>query len=536
MDRTSRRPYRLLAASLAAVTAALLAAPQAPRPASASGPAPQSGGTVTFALSSDPICIDPQQSDLTVSLNVGRQFVDSLVDEDPQSGKIVPWLASSWTVNANSTVFTFVLRDGITFSDGERLDAVAVKSSFDAIYALGPKAVVGSTYIPGYLGTKVLNAGSLQISFAQPNAGFLQAASTMTLGIEAPRTYKLSAAQRCQGGIIGSGPFVLTSYTPSQQIVLTRRDGYDWPSAVATHTGDAYLNKLIFDIVPTASVRSGSLESGQVDAAGDITKQDIPALTSSGFTTLTHDNPGTVSELVANNSAPILSDEAVRLAIVKGINRQQLVATLEPPTDRPATSILSSTTPYYTDLSSLLSYDPAAARTLLENDGWKVGSDGIRQKNGRRLTVTILNGQAGPTTVYQFVQENLAQIGVDLQIQTTTRGAMLAALAAGNYDLVPYGLTRGDPNAMLLDFSTKVGNLSHLKTQALQVYLDQLNATTDPVARQAAAANAQQYIVAHALAIPLYEQIQVVGVAPYVHGLRFEANTRLEFYDTWTSK
>ena len=358
----------------------------------------------------------------------------------------------------------------------------------------------------------------------------------MSLGVEAPKTYQLSAAQRCQGGIIGSGPFVLTSYTPNQQVVLTRRDGYDWPSAVATHAGNAYLSKIVFDIVPTASVRSGSLESSQIDAAGDIVKQDIPALTSSGFTVLTRDNPGTVSEFVANNAGPVLSDEAVRRAIVAGINRQQLVATLEPPTDKPASSILSSTTPYYTNLSSQLTYDPAAARTLLQKDGWQAGSDGTRLKNGKRLTVTILNGQAGPTTVYQFVQEDLAQIGVDLEIQTTTRGAMLAALSSGNYDLVPYGLTRGDPNALLLDFSTKVGNLSHLKTQQLQTYLDQLNATTDPVKRQAAATAAQEYIVDHAIAIPLYEQIQVVGIAPYVHGLRFEANTRLEFYDTWTSK
>src|ERR1700704_5838230 len=87
-----------------------------------------------------PPCLDPQQVGLNASLNIGRQLVDSLIDQDPQSGEFKPWLAESWQVNDTATSFTFKLRQGATFSDGTPVDASAVKNNFDAVVKLGAKA------------------------------------------------------------------------------------------------------------------------------------------------------------------------------------------------------------------------------------------------------------------------------------------------------------------------------------------------------------------------------------------------------------
>ena len=100
------------------------------------------GGRYVHALEADPLgCLDPAQQRYHVALNITRQLSDSLVDQDPETGEIVPWLAKSWDVSTDATTFTFHLVDGATFSDGAPIDAAAVKANFDRIAALGPKAI-----------------------------------------------------------------------------------------------------------------------------------------------------------------------------------------------------------------------------------------------------------------------------------------------------------------------------------------------------------------------------------------------------------
>jgi peptide/nickel transport system substrate-binding protein len=535
--RTPARPRR--AGVALAVTAALLATGCGSGAATTGGGGgqPRHGGELTFALGSDPICIDPQQSDLTTSLNVSRQVVDSLVDQNPDTGEFVPWLASSWEVNDDATRYTFNLRDGVTFSDGTPLDAAVVKANFDGVDALGGKAIVGATYLAGYQGTEVLDRSTVRVSFGAPNAGFLHAVSTMTLGILSPKAVAVSPEARCQGtGLVGTGPFVLDHYTPKQEAVLTRRTGYQWASTVAGHQGDAYLEKITFKVVPEAGVRTGSLRSGQLDAIADVPSQDEPSLESAGYPILARNNPGTVSEYLVNNSGPILKEEAVRRAILKGVNRQEIVDTLLLPRHKPATSILSSTTPLYSDLSPLLGHDPDGARKLLDEAGWAPGPDGIRVRDGKRLTVEVVNGQAGKPTTHELVAQQLAKVGVELKITQVSRAEMLARLDNGTADLVPYGLTRGDPDALRMHFSTKRNNPLHLTESPLEAHLDAQAANPDKTQRQAAVDQAARYIVEHALAIPLVEQSQGHALGKHVHGLRFEANARLVFYDTWTGK
>ena len=96
-------------------------------------PAARSGGTLTFAVGSDAGCVDPQQVASNETIYSVRQIVDSLTDQDPRTGKIVPWLAKSWDISPDTTTFTFHLRSGVTFSDGSTLTAQVVKDNFDAV-------------------------------------------------------------------------------------------------------------------------------------------------------------------------------------------------------------------------------------------------------------------------------------------------------------------------------------------------------------------------------------------------------------------
>uniref|UniRef100_UPI000594F408 ABC transporter substrate-binding protein n=1 Tax=Nocardia higoensis TaxID=228599 RepID=UPI000594F408 len=183
---------------------------------------PKSGGTLTFAVGSDAGCIDPQQVGSSDTLYSLRETVDSLTDQNPETGEIVPWLAQSWEVGPDAKSFTFRLRPGATFSDGSPVDAQVVKDNFDAIPKLGTLAILAKGYVNGYVGTEVLDDLTAKVTFDQPNAQFLQATSTAALGLVSRADTAKTPQQRCSDGVIGSGPFVLSEYVPNQSITIAK--------------------------------------------------------------------------------------------------------------------------------------------------------------------------------------------------------------------------------------------------------------------------------------------------------------------------
>ncbi|MGW1995611.1 ABC transporter substrate-binding protein [Embleya sp. NPDC001921] len=536
----SRRLRRAAEAGAAAVALALLggacdnAGDRAANSAEV-GP-PRAGGTLTFALAADPTCLDPQQFGANASLNVGRQIVDSLTDQDGRTGEIKPWLATSWEVDPQATRFTFHLRPGVTFADGAPLDGAAVKANLDGVVALGAKATIASSYLTGYQGTTVLDPTTVRVEFAAPSAQFLQATSTMSLGLLSPATLAKTPEQRCQGDLVGSGPFTLRSYKPNQSVELAKRAGYGWGSSLFAHQGEAYLDRLVFKIVPESGVRAGSLESGQVDAISDVQPQD-EARFASGYTVLTRPNPGVVFNLQANVSRPVLSEEAVRRAIQKAVNRPELAQTVLTPKYKAATSPLASVTPGYVDLSAELAYDPEGAKRLLEGAGWRTGSDGVRVKDGRRLSVDVIFAPLfnASQSVLELVQQELRKVGVDLRLRKLAAGEQNQVQSAGDYDFAYYNVTRADPDILRTLFSTKTINRLKIASGELDVVLDDQAQNLDPAQRDAKVAQAQRIVAERAYVIPLFELSQVHGLGPKVHGLGFEASSRLQFHDTWVS-
>lgn len=493
--------------------------------------APSAGGTLTFAASANPACLDPHQLSEGVSLNVDRQVVDSLTDQDPDTGKIVPWIATKWEVNADSTQFTFTLRDDATFSDGTKVDAAAVKANFDDVQALGAKSLLGSTYLAGYTGSEAPDPTTLIVHFAHPSAQFLQATATITLGIMSPASLAASAADRCAGKFVGSGPFTLDEFVANQSITMGKRTGYNWASPLAKHTGDAYLDKIVFTIVPESGVRVGSLKSGQVNGIMDVQAQDEAGLKSGGYWLLTRANPGIVTCLIPNETR-VLADPAVRKAIQIAINRDEITSTLYPPEYKAASSILSSTTPDYTDLSGDLKFSLDEAKKMLDAAGWKAGSDGIRTKNGQPLVIKALGAaQAG-----ELLQQELKALGIDMQlIPAATAQAYLAVQASGDYDLAGYNLTRADPDVLSAIFSSKYTNVAKLSANPLDDTLDKVSSESDPAKRKQAAIDAQKTIIEDGHAFPLNEQTQIFAFEDSVHDVQFEASTRMRLYDAWVS-
>jgi peptide/nickel transport system substrate-binding protein len=507
-------------------------------PAADAGP-PKPGGTLRLGISSAPDCVDPQQTSTNASINVSRQLADSLTDQDPKTGEIKPWLAAKWESNADSTAFTFHLRPGATFSDGSPVDAAAVKTSFDGVQALGTKAPLGYGYLAGYRGTTVVDPRTARIEFSAPSAQFLQASATVSLAVLAPATFKKTAEQRCQGdGLIASGPFVFESLKQNQEIVLAKRRGYAWGSSLFKHQGEAYLDKIDYKIVPEPGVRTGSLTSGQLDAITDVQPVDEPQFTGNGFSENIRPNPGVVFNLHANTTRGVLTDEKVRQAVLKGVDRAEVVSTVLTPNYKPATSILGSATPLVSDLSAQLAYDPKGAAALLDGDGWVPGADGIRTKNGQRLSASVVFSPLfnQNRSALELIQQQLRRIGFDLKIEQHTTAETTQLQLAGNYDFLWYNVTRADPDILRGQFSTKAGNRSRLAPgNPLDAALDAQSSTVDKAKRTPPADEAQKLIIEHAYAIPVFELTQVVALSSKAHAVDFEASSRLQLFDAWLS-
>ncbi|MET0233155.1 MAG: ABC transporter substrate-binding protein [Kibdelosporangium sp.] len=527
--------YTAAALALALVTTGCATAGSATDPAQA-GP-PKEGGTLTLGIAFNPDCLDPQQTGVNAALNITRQLVDSLTDQDPRTGEIKPWLARKWTVNDTSTIFTFELTPGATFADGTPVDAAAVRTNFEQIVKLGAKSQLAAGYLAGLKEITAVDAGTLKVEFAQPSTQFLQATSTMSLGLLSPKAYlDTTPERRCQGeGLIGSGPFTFGEFRQNQQVVITKRKGYTWGSSLWSRRGEAYLDKVVYRIIPEPGVRTGALRSNQVDAITDVQPQDEGQF-STGFHRPVRPNPGVAFNLTANTTRPVLAEEKVRQAVQKAVNRQEVVDTVLTSNYKPATSILASTTPLFEDLGDRLRHDPDGARKLLDEAGWVPGGDAIRVKGGQRLAAEVLfaSNFNQNQTMLELIQQQLRTIGFELRLKLVTPGESAQLQQAGNFDFTWFNVTRSDPDMLRVLYHPKLRNLSKLPAAtALEKQLD-LQAT-DLSRRRTAVSDAQREIVDKAYAIPVFELTQVWAASLKVHGFDFEASSRLQLHDAWVS-
>lgn len=502
------------------------------------GPA-QPGGTLRYGLSQAPTCADPAQSGTNQTIYVARQVVDSLTDQDPATGELKPWLAESWETDADASSFTFHLKEGVTFSDGTPFTADSVKKNLDAIVNTlsGAKAPLGASYLAGYTGTTVIDPLTAQVDFAAPNAQFLQASSTPQLGILSDASVARSAEERCTGNISGTGPFTYGDYQQDKSVTLAKRAGYNWGSDVFGHDGEAYLDTIEFSVVPESGVRTGSLSSGQLDAISDALPQDAPQIEGAGGQVLTTSNPGTPFGFQPNVTRGPLVDPVVRSALVPAINRQELVDTVLGPNFKPATSTLASRTPGYVSLPDV-TYDPEKAKSILDQAGWVPGADGIREKGGQKLSFPVLFSSvfAGNQAILELVQQQLKEVGVDLQLNLVSTPEATARQNAKDFDATYYNSTRADGDILRTQFGLEGRNLNNRgPIPALDDVLAKQLATTDTTERSSLVADAQQQVLDNGLWIPTVELSQAIGAGPNVQDLKFEASARLQFFDTWIS-
>jgi peptide/nickel transport system substrate-binding protein len=548
----------LLATALAALSLGLAAcgsnssSPSSSTGTAADSPAapagkPVSGGTLRFAINSDSNCLDPHQSPADVAGFFSRPVLDSLVSLDVDGG-IHPWLATTWTISKDQKTYTFTLRDDVSFSNGEKFDAAAVKANLDHIVDPKTKSQLAANTIATYTGAKVIDATHVAVSFSAPSSAFLPTLATAYLGIEAPSTLKQAPEKLCSK-IVGSGPFISTGgYVPQKGISYVRNDAYNWGPANAAHEGKAHLDAIDVSVIPEDSSRYGALTSKQVDAIASVPPVDVKALKGqSGFAVQTAQAPGGNYSYYPNTESAVFSDVRVRQAFRQGIDWDTIVSRLYFGVFQPAKGPLGPTTVGYDAAGEVAySYDRAAAEKLLDEAGWATkDSEGYRTKGGKRLTVVhpFLKAFAREQrdTLADQIQSAAKELGIEFINKTITLDGFLKALGTGDYDVLDTSWQRASPDALRTLFGTenvpsptKFGtNFARYSNPEVDRLLTQGLNQTDLDEQKATYAKVQEQLAKDVVVFPQYVFNYVLGLNAKVKGVVFEPQAFPTFYDAW---
>jgi peptide/nickel transport system substrate-binding protein len=459
-----------------------------------------------------------------------RALVDSLVF-NKEDGTFAPWLATEWKVNDNATQFTFTLRQGVTFSNGEKLDAAAVALSYQALRDGGAKYAVANQWIGALAKISTPDPYTVVFDLAKPNSSFLQSASSTVLGIVAPATSKLPFEKRQEGlGIIGSGPFVATESRGEEGYTLTRRKDYAWAPEPAQNQGPAYLDEIEVHNIQDNSIAASELRSGGLDLLHNTEPADKTDFANSQDITIRREPlPGSALGFAANIKVPGLDDVRVRRALALSIDRKAVLARASA-IDIAPKSAYTASNPYFTDQSDKIKTDVGEAKRLLDEAGWKPGSDGVRTKNGKRLSFQLVYS---PSTISHepniaVVQAQWKDIGVDLEFGSLTQAELNQKLQSGDYSFSWGSGTRPDADVLRSTY----GGLD----KELDGVFSQILAEPDIAKRKVLAAKASSIILDEAYYIPLYDFIQPLAYRNTTHIPLLEATHIPWLGDAWVDK
>lgn len=533
MPAYRRRPRRLL------LIAALATATLALGSCSAQGSDAAGGGELVWAIEGANLSaghMDPQTSQLDVSAMVQRAVLDSLVFQNAD-GTFSPWLAEEWSVSDDGLSYTFELRDDVEFTDGTPFDAAAVKANFDRIAdpetaSAQAASMLGADY---YAGTEVVDEDTVVVSFTQPNAPFLQAASTALLGFYSPAVLEESADKLKAGGpdvTVGTGPFVLSEYVPDQEIVYTRNRDYAWgPDGAAAPEFDT----LRVAIVPESSVRAGMVSSGEADMASNIPPSAVADL-GADLTVETKSLPGLPYSLYLNEKYGVFADQRVREAFSRAIDIDTAVDTIYFGQNQRAWSILGPSTPGFDEsLDGTWEFDPTVADQLLDEAGWTARDpEGYRVKDGQRLSARWIAWTPVPddrAALANAIQADLKDVGFEVVREVLEPGAYNEQYGPKTFDFTDWGFSGVDPDLLRSHLQTEgFQNASQVSDPALDALLDQGVAESDPAARADIYREVQQWNAQHVAIVPLYVPSVITAVAPTVQGLTYDLYGRPLFF------
>ena len=530
-------PARKPSVSRRAVVGGMLAAPMLNTGASAQAPLTVTWGEDDVA----PRTYDPRVTSSRHEYQVIAQVFDPLIASDG-SNKLFPGLATAWEAAPDGKSVTLKLRSDAAFHDGTPFDAEAVKFTFDSIADPKTASEGAITQLGPYDGCKVIDSHTIRVDYKQPFGAAIASFAEGTLAPVSPTAVKRLGNQDFARAPVGAGPFKFVSWEQGRQVTLERFDKYNWAPSYNVNKGPSSVQRVITRFIPDASTRVAALEAGEIDISDVTPILDMKRLKDTkGYATMIGNAAGIPFGLELNGSRGIFKDIAVRRALHMAIDRKALCENIFFGLIEPTYGALSSTTPgYWAGCEDMYKYDPKAAVALLEQAGWKMGPDGIRVKDGQRLSAFYgAPPPLEPDTAVE-IQAVAKRVGMELKVETITFAKNQQLVFDNTVDMLPVRWIQADPMCLENLFSSAnipaPGKYRYNWMQLNDPKLDALfvegRAVNDPAKRNAIYAEAQKIIMDSALWLSVHNQVQTLAYRAEKKGYHFARTSWVAlFYD-----
>ena len=346
-------------------------------------------------------------------LNIANNLIfDRMVIQDADQS-FHGQLAQSWESSADGLTWTFKLRRGVKFHDGEPFNAKVIE-----------------WWIPKFKGTEnafmteaidkvvIVDDHTVKFLMKNPDPSMLLNMATSFMGIPSPKSYEALGDKFGVTAAVGSGPFKLVSFAVGQQTKLVRNEDYRWASALSKNQGPAKIKNLTFREINEDSTAFLELKTGGVDLLLGVPTDFLPRIgAEKSLKVVTM--PGTeVFYMPMNTSVAPLTDIKVREAMALAVNQKEILASVFGGLGMVANNFLvSSLQESKINPKFNISYNAERAKKLLDEAGWAPGAGGIRAKAGKPLTVKLWT-QNGTQfkRVTEVIQAQLKAVGVNAEI------------------------------------------------------------------------------------------------------------------------
>ena len=392
--------------------------------------------------------------DLNPHLYNGELFAQNLIFESlvkiNDDGEFEPWLASSWDISEDGKEYVFKLREDVSFTDGEKFNAEAAKANFDAILDnadrhtwLESVRLMQEVDNSGGKSVEVTGEYELTLRLSEPYYPFLvELGVTRPFRFISPNCFIDGTTKNGVSDIIGTGSYVLTENHVDEYAVFNVNENY-WGEKPE-------IQEIVAKVIPDNQSRVMALENGEVDLIYGTNMIDAETYTKfedlDGFETSISD-PISTRMMIMNTTDEILGDLKVRKAIQHATDRNAISENIFSGIESPADTVLAKTVPYADIDLKAYEYNLDTAKKLLDEAGWKeVEGQAYRQKDGKELSVVLnyCSDSVTENTISEFYQNELAKIGIKLEISGEEEQAYRDRMKSGEFDIT-FNISWGSP-------------------------------------------------------------------------------------------
>ncbi len=394
-------------------------------------------------LGEEPHSLIPYVPRSAAANNVQGLVLESLLARNPVNLHWDPWLARSYQVSKNGLKITFELRHRARFSDGTPVLASDVVFSFNTM--MNPQVNDPQNW-PYYSDVKSCRAvGKFTVIFTFKHPYFKTLENVGSFSIIPEHIYKFTSAKVYNSRsrlLVGSGPYMLKSWTPGQRMVLVKNLRY-WGPPIT-------FQRIVYRFIQNPQAALATYLKGGIDSDGVEPSQWLKYTARPGFTKKNHCYKYLTSSsgfiyLGWNLNNPLFKDRRTRTALAMLIDRNAIIKTFMHGMALPVNGPFNPLSPQNDPNIKAIPYNPAKAKAMLRQAGWQTGADGILERNGQAFKFSLLIPSQWPLgqKICVYMQHQFATAGINCQISPVQDTILLQRINKRQFAAVIAGWTGG---------------------------------------------------------------------------------------------